>query len=168
MSVLKRISNLFAKPTPPVAEKSMLDLGPGDICEVSLVSYEVTGRVGNRGRNAVVLTLQDGSHISYLLIEERESLQYQLYRPIDGRLDDPSQVPAQMELDGTQYYLEEEYGGHVAVVGKTPFMQGGEQHVWQYQSDDGHLMRIEWQHGRFMLYEGVKVIPADVKVIRGN
>ncbi|MGZ7444216.1 DUF4178 domain-containing protein [Paenibacillus sp. TH7-28] len=168
MSVWKRIGNLFAKPEPPLMEKSMLSLAPGDICEVSLVSYEVTGRVNNRSRNAVVLTLQDGSRISYLLIEERETLQYQLYQPIDGRLDDPSEVPGQMELDGTLYHLEEEYGGYVAVVGRTPFMQGGEQHVWQYQSDNGELLRIEWQNGRFMLYEGTKVIPADVKVIRAS
>ncbi|MCK8486975.1 DUF4178 domain-containing protein [Paenibacillus sp. MBLB2552] len=168
MSVWKRIGNLFAKPAPPIVEKSMLALAPGDICEVSLVSYEVTGRVGNRSRNAVVLTLQDGSRISYLLVEEREMLQYQLYQPIDGRLDDPTEVPTHMELDGTEYFLEEEYGGYVSVVGKTPFLQGGEQHVWQYQSDDGKLLRIEWQNGRFMLYEGVKVIPADVKVIRAN
>lgn len=120
MSVWKRIGNLFAKPEPPLAEKSMLSLAPGDICEVSLVSYEVTGRVNNRSRNAVVLTLQDGSRIGYLLIEERETLQYQLYLPIDGRLDDPSEVPGQMELDGTLYHLEEEYGGYVAVVGRTP------------------------------------------------
>lgn len=110
MSVWKRIGNLFAKPAPPMTEKSMLALAPGDICEVSLVSYEVTGRVGNRGRNAVVLTLQDGSRISYLLVEERETLQYQWYQPIDGRLDDPTEVPSQMELDGTEYFLDEEYG----------------------------------------------------------
>lgn len=168
MSVWKRIGNLFAKPEPPLVEKSMLALAPGDICEVSLVTYEVTGRVNNRGRNAAVLTLQDGSSISYLLIEERENLQYQLYQPIDGRLEDPLEVPTQMELDGIEYFLEEEYGGYVAVVGRTPFMQGGEQHVWQFQSDDGKLMRIEWQNGRFMLYEGTKVIPADVKVIRAS
>lgn len=168
MSVWKRLGNLFAKPAPPVMEKSMLSLAPGDICEVSLVSYEVTGRVGNRGRNAVMLTLQDGSQIRYLLVEDRESLQYHLYEPIDGRLNDPTEVPGQMDLDGTLYYLEEEYGGYVTVIGKTPFLQGGEQHVWQYQSDDGKLLRIEWQNGRFMLYEGAKVIPADVKVIRAN
>ena len=168
MSVWKRIGNLFAKPQPPQPEKSMLTLAPGDMCEVSLMTYEVTGRVHNRGRNAVVLTLQDGVHISYLLVEERENLRYQLYRPIDGRLDTPDEVPAEMELDGRTYYLEEQYIGTVTVAGRTPFMQGGEQHVWQFQSDDFALLRIEWQNGRFMLYEGEKVIPADVKVIRAS
>lgn len=168
MSVFKRIGNLFAKTEPPKAEKSMLSLMPGDICEVSLVTYEVTGRVHNRGRNAVVLTLQDGNAIAYLHIEERETLQYALYSPLDGRLDNPSEVPTELELDDSIFYLEEEYEGHVMINGKTPFTQSGAQHVWQYQSDDYRLVRIEWQNGRFMLYEGEKVLPGDVKVIRAN
>lgn len=106
----KRISNLFSKPEPPKVEKSMLQLAPGDICEVSLVTYEVTGRVHNRGRNAVVLTLQDGSTIAYLHIEERETVQYALYTPIDGRLDSPDEVPSIIDLDDHVFHLEEEYG----------------------------------------------------------
>jgi hypothetical protein len=168
MSIWKRIGNLFSKAEPPAVEKSMLQLAPGDICEVSMVTYEVTGRTHNRGRNAVVLTLRDGVHISYLHIEEREQLQYGLYKPIDGRLDNPAEVPATIELDDQTYFLEEEYEGNVTVVGKTPFMNGGDQHVWQYQSDDYRLLRVEWQNGRFMLYEGEKVIPGDVRVIRAS
>lgn len=146
----------------------MLNLSPGDICEVSLVTYEVTGRTKTSGRNAVVLTLRDGSKISYLYIEEREQLQYSLYQPIDGRLDDPAEVPSTLELDGYMFHLEEEYEGFAAVTGQTPYVNGGEQHVWQYQSDDYRLLRVEWQNGRFMLYEGEKVIPGDVKVIRAS
>ncbi|MBY3621953.1 DUF4178 domain-containing protein [Acinetobacter sp. CUI P1] len=168
MSIWKRIGNLFSKPVPQEVQKSMLNLSPGDICEVSLVTYEVTGRTHNRGRNAVVLTLRDGSQIAYLHIEEREQLQYGLYKPIDGRLDNPAEVPTTLELDDYTFFLEEEYEGYVAVAGQTPFMNGGEQHVWQYQSDDSRLLRVEWQHGRFMLYEGEKVIPGDVKVIRAS
>lgn len=168
MSLLKRVKNLFAKPAPVVREKSMLGLAPGDICEVSLVTYEVVGRVHNRSRNAVVLTLQDGQNIEYLHIEEREKLLYGLFKPIDGRLDNPSEVPSIIDLDDISYHLEEEYDGNVLVVGRSPFMQGGEQHVWQYQSDNNQLLRIEWQNGRIMMYEGEQVIPADVKVIRAS
>jgi len=168
MSIWKRIGNIFAKAGPPAVEKSMLQLAPGDICEISLVTYEVTGRTHSRGRNAVVLTLRDGSRISYLHIEEREQLEYGFYRPIDGRLDNPAEVPATMELDDHVFFLEEEYEGHVDVLGQTPFMNGGVQHVWQYQSDDFALLRIEWQNGRFMLYEGENVIPGDVRVIRAS
>ncbi|MNI46426.1 hypothetical protein D3C73_1008870 [compost metagenome] len=167
-NVWKRVRNLFAKQEPPKAEKSMLGLTPGDICEVSLVTYEVVGRIHNRSRNAVMLTLMDGKDLSYLYIEEREALQYQLYQPIDGRLDNPAEVPTELELDDTLFFMEEEYIGHVDANGRTPFMQGGEQHVWQYQSDRNALVRIEWMNGRFMLYEGEKIISADVKVIRAN
>lgn len=168
MSVWKRVKRMLTKPEPPKREKSILELGPGDICEVSLVTYEVTGRVHNRARNAVMLTLQDGTNIAYLYIEERESIRYGLYAPIDGRLDNPEEVPTILELDDAVYHLEEEFGGHVSITGRTPFTQGGEQHVWQYQSDDYRLVRVEWQNGRFMLYEGETVIPGDVKIIRAT
>ncbi|ANS74779.1 hypothetical protein AWM70_09395 [Paenibacillus yonginensis] len=168
MNLVKRIGRLFAKEAPKLPEKSMLDLGPGDICEVEFVTYEVTGSVRNPGRNAVVLTLRDGNRIKYLHIEEREKLEYALYDVIDGRLDNPAEVPTELELDGKLFYLEEEFEGRVTVLGRAPFLQGGEQHVWQFQADDYSLLRIEWQDGRFMLYEGVKVISGDVQVIRSN
>ncbi|MNE71591.1 hypothetical protein D3C80_1674810 [compost metagenome] len=115
-----------------------------------------------------MLTLRDGSRIAYLHVEEREQLQYALYQPIDGRLDNPAEVPATLELDGYTFHLEEEYEGYAAVIGQTPYMNGGTQHVWQYQSDDYRLLRVEWQNGRFMLYDGEKIIPADVRVIRAT
>ncbi|MUT65281.1 DUF4178 domain-containing protein [Paenibacillus sp. NEAU-GSW1] len=167
MSIFKRIKNIMSKPAPVQAEKSVLTLGPGDVCEVSLVTYQVTGRTHNRSRNAVVLTLQDGTDIRYLNIEERERTVYALYEPIDGRLDSIDEVPATLELDGRAYYLEEQFAGMIVSSGKTPFMQTGEQSVWQYQSDDMLLLRIEWQNGRFMLYAGEAVLPADVRVLRG-
>ncbi|PZD96148.1 DUF4178 domain-containing protein [Paenibacillus sambharensis] len=167
MSLFKRVKNLISKQPPVQAEKSILTLGPGDVCEVSLVTYQVTGRTQNRQRNAVILTLQDGAAIRYLSIEERERTVYALYDPVDGRLDSLQEVPATIELDGRTYHLEEHFAGFITAAGKTPFMQGGEQHVWQFQTDDRRLLRIEWQNGRFVLYEGENIIPADVRVIRG-
>lgn len=168
MSLFQRVKQLWSKPLPPQPERSLLTLGPGDVCEVSLVTYQVTGRIQNRQRNAVLLTLQDGSAIRYLHLEQREQLTYALYSPIDGRLDAIDEVPSTIELDDITYHLEEHCAGNVSVSGSTPFMQGGEQHVWQFQSDDSRLLRIEWQDGRFMLYEGELLLPADVQVIRGT
>lgn len=168
MSLFKRIKNLLTPAEPAVAEKSILTLSPGDVCEVSMITYHVTGRTNNRARNAVVLTLQDGLSIRYLVIEERERTTYSLYESIDGRLDSIDEVPTILELDDRSYHMEEQFSGHITSSGKTPYMQGGEQHVWQYQSDDMKLLRIEWQNGRFMLYEGESVLPADVRVLRGG
>lgn len=167
MSLFKRIKNIIAKPEPVPQEKSVLSLTAGDVCEVSLVTYQVTGRTQNRSRNSVLLTLQDGTDIKYLAIEERERTVYELYEPIDGRLDAIDEVPTILELDDRVYHLEEQYSGFILCTGRTPFKQGGEQHVWEYQSDDMKLVRIEWQDGRFMLYTGEEVLPADVRVLRG-
>jgi len=70
--------------------------------------------------------------------------------------------------DDVTYHLEEQYTGRVNVVGKAPFHTSGEQYIWQFQSDQRQLLRIEWQDGRFMLYEGETVLPADVQVLRGT
>jgi hypothetical protein len=156
------------KPEPVQKERSILTLGPGDVCDVSLITYQVIGRTHNVRRNSVVLTLQDGADIRYLLIEERERTVYALYTPIDGRLDSIEEVPTTLELDDRTYHLEEQYSGFITSVGKTPFLSGGEQSVWQFQSDDMRLLRIEWLDGRFVLYEGESVLPADVQVIRGS
>lgn len=72
MSLFKRIQNLFVKHEPPAPEKSILTVGPGDVVEVSFVTYQVTGKSTNASRNATMLTLQDGTTIRYLYIEERE------------------------------------------------------------------------------------------------
>lgn len=168
MSLFDRVKNLLKSPEPPKPEKSILTVGVGDVAEVSLVTYQVVGCVRNMKRNAVLLTLQDGSTIRYLLIEERERTTYHLYTPIDGRLDSPDEVPTSIELDDKMYHLEEQYSGRVSAVGKTSFTSAGEQYMWQFQSDDRKLLRIEWQDGRFMLYEGEFVLPADVQVLRGT
>jgi len=168
MSIFKRIRNIMKRPEPPIAEKSIYTIGPGDICEISMVTYKVIGRTVNQRRGTIMLTLQDGASIRYLLIEERESTDHSLYDAIDGRLDSIQEVPMNLELDGRMFHLEEQYTGRIATTGKTPFMQSGEQSVWQYQSDDRKLLRIEWLDGRFMFCEGESVLPADVEVLRTN
>lgn len=168
MGLWKRITNLVSKPEPAAPERSPMDLRVGDICEVSLITYQVTGTVRNRARNAVVLTIQDGNAIAYLHIEVREQVRYARYYPVDGGLENPNEVPSHIEMDGTDYYLEEQYDGTVMATGKTPALQSGDQSVWQYQSDDRKLLRIEWQAGRFTLYEGEFVLNGDVHVIRAS
>ena len=168
MSLFKRIRNIMKKPEPPLEEKSIFTIGPGDVCEVSLTLYTVAGRTVNQRRGTIMLTLQDGASTRYLLIENRATTQYALYHAIDGRLDSIHEVPVQLELDGRMYHMEEQYAGHITTTGNTPFKQGGEQSVWQYQSDDRKLLRIEWLDGRFMLYEGDSIITADVHVLRGG
>lgn len=168
MSLFNRVRNILKKPEPPQPEKSILTVGPGDVIEVSLVTYQITGRTRNTHRNGILLTLQDGNTVRYLHIEERERTSFALYAPVDGRLDSFNEVPTTIEMEGIAYFMDEQYSGTVTVAGKTPFQSGGEQFVWQFQSDDRKLLRIEWQDGRFMMYEGESILPADVQVLRGT
>ena len=154
----KRISNLFSKPEPPKVEKSMLQLAPGDICEVSLVTYEVTGRVHNRGRNAVVLTLQDGEH--HCLSSYRRTRNGSVCVIHSDRWAAGFSGRGSIHHRFGRSCISSGRGirGHVSITGRTALRKAGSS-VWQYQSDDYKLLRIEWQNGRFMLYEGEKVIP---------
>ncbi|RUS49159.1 DUF4178 domain-containing protein [Cohnella sp. AR92] len=169
MSLFQRVKNLLKKPEPLKPERSVLTLGPGDVIEVSLVTYQITGRTRPVNRDAVWLTLRDGADIRYLSIEERERTIYGLFSVIDGRLDSVDEVPTEIELDGVQYYLDEQFYSRILDDGSTPFSSaGGDLHVWNYQSDGRKLLRIEWQNGRFMLYEGESILPADVEWLRGG
>mgnify|MGYP001264856393 CR=1 FL=1 len=169
MSLFQRVKNILKKPEPLKAERSVLTLGPGDVIEVSLVTYQIAGRTKPVNRNAVWLTLRDGADIRYLSIEERERTLYGLYSVIDGRLDSFDEVPTEIELDGIHYYLDEQFYSRIMEDGNTPFTSaGGDLHVWNFQSDGRKLLRIEWQNGRFMLYEGESILPADVEWLRGG
>ena len=54
-------------------------------------------------------------------------------------------------MDDTEYHMEEQYNGRVVVMGKTPFSASEEQYIWEFQSDNRKLLRIEWQNGRTMM-----------------
>ncbi|PFR27524.1 hypothetical protein COK19_10120 [Bacillus cereus] len=168
MSLFKRIKNIMKSPEPVKPEKSLLTLAPGDMIEVSLVMYELVGKISMHSRNEIILTLQDGKTIRYLKIENRESTYYKLYTPIDGRLDSIEEIPTTIEMDEMDYHMEERYNGRVVVMGKTPFAVSDEQYVWEFQSDNRKLLRIEWQDGRTMMYEGESILPADVQIIRAT
>ncbi|GAB2722782.1 DUF4178 domain-containing protein [Paenibacillus thermoaerophilus] len=168
MSLWKRVKNLISPPPTPKPERTVFDSVPGDILEVSLVTYEVIGRTYYPARGSVLLTLRDGADIRYLTVDKREHLQYELYSAIDGRLDSFDEVPTTLELDGIDYMLEERFNCRVVTQGSTPFPSGGEQYVWNFQSDNRKQLRVEWQDGRFMLYEGESVLPADIAMLRGT
>lgn len=167
MSLFKRIKNILQSPEPSKPEKTILTVGPGDVVEVSMITYQVIGKTHHALRNANLLTLQDGTTIQYLYCEDRERSAFALYNPIDGRLDSFNEVPTTLDLDGVSYFLEEQFSGMVTTDGKTPFSGSGEQYVWQFQSDDRKLLRVEWQNGRFMMYEGESILPADVQILHG-
>ncbi|NBI30598.1 DUF4178 domain-containing protein [Chengkuizengella marina] len=168
MSLFKRISNLMKKPEAPRPEKTIHTVVPGDFVEVSLVMYEIIGKTTNFMRNEAMLTLKDGRDIQYLYTEKRDKPTFILFTEIDGRLDSYHEIPSTITLEETTYYLEEQYSGRSGVQGNTAFPSAGEQSVWIFQSDDRKYLRIEWQDGRFMFYEGEDVLTGDIDILQGK
>lgn len=168
MNMWDRLKGMLRRPEPPRAAKTVLDSAPGDALEVSLVMYEVIGKMSSSGRKEAMITLKDGAAIRYLYVEQRETADYILYEEIDGRLDQFHEVPSTIELDDMVYYLEEEYTAWTTMAGRTPFTAPGEMNVWRFQSDDRRLLRIEWMQGRFMLYQGERLLASDVQLFGGS
>lgn len=166
MSIFQRIVNLVKKPEPPIEEKTAYTLSINDVVDISLTSYTVAGKMFFPQRQEVFFTIRDGSTIRYLRVVRREKLELSLYEAIDGRLENIDEIPTTIEMDGTIYHLEDQAISPAHSSGNTPFPSSDERYLWDFQSDNWKLLRIEWQAGRIMLYEGEEVLPADVKVIQ--
>lgn len=166
MSIFQRIVNLVKKPEPPIEEKTAYTLSLNDAVDISLTSYTVAGKTLFPQRQEVFFTIKDGSTIRYLRVAKREKLELSLYEAIDGRLENIDEIPTTIEMDGTIYHMEDQAIGPAHSSGNTPFPSSDERYLWDFQSDNWKLLRIEWQAGRIMLYEGEEVLPADVKVIQ--
>lgn len=165
MSIFNRIVNLMKKPEPPIEERTPYTLTVGDIVELSLESYTVVGRTFFPQRREAFFTLKDGSAIKYFRVVKREKLDLALYAAIDGRLEDINEIPMTIDMEGTLYHMEDQAIGVAHASGDTPFSSTDERYLWNFQSDNGDLLRIEWQAGQIMLYEGEDVLPMDVSII---
>lgn len=168
MSLIKRITNMMKKTEAPRPERTIYTVVPGDFVEVSLVMYEIIGKTANFMRNEAMITVKDGRELCYLYTEKREKPIFILYAEIDGRLDSYHEIPTTITLEDTKYYIEEQYSGRSSVQGSTAFPNAGEQSVWLFQSDDRKYLRIEWQDGRFMFYEGEDVLEGDISILQGK
>jgi hypothetical protein len=165
MSLFQRIVNLVKKPEPPIAEKTPYTLAVGDIIEISLNSYTVSGRTLFPQRREAFFTLKDGREIRYFRVEKRETSELTLFTAIDGRLENSAEIPATIDMDGNVYHLESQAVEAAQSSGDTPFPSSEARYLWDFQSDDHQLLRIEWQAGQMMLYEGAHVLPLDVGII---
>lgn len=166
MALFHRIINLVKKPEPPIEEKTPYTLSIGDIVDISLSSYTVAGKMFFPQRRETFFTLKDGSSIKYLRVTKREKLDLALYKAIDGRLEDINEIPTTIEMEETLYHMEDQAVGTAHSSGDTPFSSSDERYLWDFQSDNWKLLRIEWQSGQMMLYEGDDVLPMDVRIIQ--
>lgn len=176
MSIFKRIGSIIKsnkeQPSAPV-RNPFEDAGVGDIVNVDLEEYLITGKViyFDRGfaPHRFAYYLQNGKNISCLLVEKGRTYECFLCEFIEGALDDPNDVPSRLEVDGQiTYQLESHRTDLTRTEGNTDFRSGDEVLVWRYFASDDLYFFLQWQDGKFVAQQGSRTPASQVKFIRAT
>lgn len=174
MSIFKRIGSIIRSnkevPAAP-ARNPFEDSLVGDIVHVSLEEYVISGKVAyfDRGYapHRFAYYLRNGKHISCLLIEKGRTYECFLCEFLEGSLDDPNNVPTRLEVDGSvSYELESHRSDVTRTEGNTDFRSGDECMIWRYFASEERYFFLQWQDGKFVALQGVRVPQADVKFMK--
>lgn len=176
MSIFKRIGSILRSqkeaPAAPAA-RPFEDSGIGDIVTVGLEEYVVSGKViyFDRGYppHRFAYYLRNGRNISCLIVEKGRAYECFQCEFIEGALDDPSNVPSRLDIDGEVHYeLESHRSDIVRTEGNTDFRSNDEVMIWRYFSTvDDHFF-LQWQDGKFVALQGTRTPEADVKFMKAN
>ncbi|CAG7625112.1 hypothetical protein PAESOLCIP111_02693 [Paenibacillus solanacearum] len=176
MSIWKRVSSIMkankqepeAKPTNPL-EDSLV----GDIVTVDLEEYVVSGKLTYFDRgfapHRFAYYLQNGKHISCLVVEKGRSYECFICEFIEGSLDDPNDVPSSLDLgrDFT-YELEHNRSDTVRSDGNTDFRSNDDVLFWRYFGRDDQYFFLQWQDGKYVAMEGSRTPAGQVKFMKGT
>jgi hypothetical protein len=176
MSIFKRIGDMIKsnRPAEPVRQSNPFEESkPGDIVEVDLEQYVVSGKVVyfDRGYepHRYAYYLQSGKEIRCLLIEKGRTYDCFLCSFLEGALDDPNNVPTRLDVDGeVSYELEHHRSDVTRTEGNTDFRTGDELLFWRYFGPENRFFFLQWQDGKFVAMEGGKVPVGDVKFLKSS
>lgn len=179
MSILKRIGNILRshkqapEQTARAAAHPLEDAAAGDIVSVDLEEYVVSGKVTyadpGYAPHRFAYYLQSGREIHCLLVEKGRTYDTFMCRFLEGSLDDPSEVPTRLEVDGNvTYELEHHRTDRTRTEGNTDFRNGDEVLLWRYFADGGNHFFLQWQDGKFVAMEGLRIPAAEVKVMKNK
>jgi hypothetical protein len=169
---MKRIGNIVRsnRAEPPAAPQlnPFEHSRPGDIVEVDLEQYVVSGKViyFDRGYepHRFAYYIQSGTEIRCLIVEKGRINEIFLCSFLEGSLDDPNNVPTQLDVDGEVSYNLEHHRSDVSrTEGNTDFRSGDDVLFWRYLGQDNRYFFLQWQVGNFVAMEGAKIPTADVK-----
>jgi len=176
MSIMKRIGAIVksrkeAPPAPP--QNPFEEARIGDIVSVDLEQYVISGKVVyfDRGYppHRIAYYLRDGKNISCLLIEKGREYECFLCEFVEGSLDDPSEVPTRLDLDGDVFYdLEWNRTDLARTEGQTDFRSGDEVLLWRYCSEGEGYFFLQWQDGKFVAMNGQRLPSGEVKFLRAD
>lgn len=176
MSIFKRIGSIIKsnkeQPSPP-SRNPFEDTVPGDIINVDLEEYLVTGKVVYFDRgfapHRFAYYLQNGKNISCLLVEKGRTNECFLCEFMEGALDDPNDVPSRLEVDGQlTYQLENHRTDLTRTEGNTDFRSGDEVLIWRYFASDDQYFFLQWQDGKFIALQGNRTPASQVTFMKAS
>lgn len=176
MSIFKRISSIIRSqkqvpqaPTSNPLEHSMV----GDIVSVDLEEYVISGKVTyfDRGYapHRYAYYLQSGKNIQCLIVEKGRTLDCFICSFVEGALNDPSDVPTRLELDGEATFdLEFHRNDMTLADGHTDFRSNDEVVFWRYFGPDERFFFLQWQDGKFVAMEGTRTPGSQIKFLKST
>lgn len=177
MSIFKRIGDIVRanRAEPPAAPQlnPFEHSRPGDIVQVELEEYVITGKVVyfDRGYepHRFAYYIQSGKDIRCLVVEKGRTNETFLCSFLEGSLDDPNNVPTELDVDGeTTYNLEHHRSDVTRTEGNTDFRTGDDVLFWRYLGAENHYFFLQWQDGKFVAMAGEKIPTADIKFMNAG
>ncbi|WP_019534925.1 DUF4178 domain-containing protein [Paenibacillus ginsengihumi] len=178
MSLWKRVRSIInsnkEQAQPPVKEANPFEeTAVGDIVTVDLEEYVVSGKAVYFDRgfppHRFAYYLQNGNHYACLLVEKGRTYDCYLCEFIEGSLDDPHDVPTELDMgDGAMYYLEHNRSDLVRTEGRTDFRGGDEVMIWKYFADGGRYFFLQWQDGKYVAMEGSRTPGGQIRFLKGS
>ncbi|TBL81303.1 DUF4178 domain-containing protein [Paenibacillus thalictri] len=166
MSIFKRVGSILKsnkQPDQPVkTTNSFEETNLGDILIIDLEEYVVSGKVVYFDRgfapHRFAYYLQNGKHISCLLIEKGRTYECFMLEFVEGSLDDPNDVPTRLEVGDNLVYELEHYRTDMArTEGNTDFRNNDDLLIWRYFADQDRYFFLQWQDGKYVALEGAKI-----------
>ncbi|MDQ1909789.1 DUF4178 domain-containing protein [Paenibacillus sp. GD4] len=176
MSIWKRVSSLIKsnQQEPPARQSNPIEESRvGDIVRVDLEEYVVSGKgiYFDRGfePHRFIYYIQNGKQISCLLIEKGRTYDSFLCEFVEGSLDDPNDVPTQLDLgDGSLFELEHYRKDMIRTEGRTDFRSNDEVMIWRYFGSGDRYFFLQWQDGKYVAMLGQRTPASQIQFMKGT
>lgn len=176
MSIWKRVGSIIksSKQQPDVKPSNPFeDTQVGDIVNVDLEEYVVSGKAVYFDRgfppHRFAYYLQNGKHISCLLVEKGRTYECFLCEFVEGSLDDPNDVPTQLDIGAeTLFELEHQRSDTVRTEGNTDFRANDQVLFWRYFGTEDRYFFLQWQDGKYVALEGSPTPGSQIQFLKGS
>jgi hypothetical protein len=175
VSIFTRVKNLLRSNKEP---EIVATINPfegsnvGDVVEVDLEEYIISGKVKyfDTGHEAhrYAYYLRSGSKIACLIVDKGRVYDCLIGQFVEGSLNDPNDVPAELNIDDKVYKLEYYRTDRAEVSGNTDFRSNDSILYWRYLGEGESYFILQWQDGKYVALESERTSQNSIKFMRAN